>query len=453
MILFPRLSFAEECKTLDGSVAKKFEGKNFILSRDGDKYIVSIDGSETQIPKTINAAFFVSNGFLEGRDNIGWRLYDANLKPIMEKHSFNPILMFQDKKYAKLDFTIENPQKSIWIDGCGKEIFPKKIVKYVGNDKFAVQKNGKWGLTTVNGKMLIPPKYDYAFYYFDFGIKKIAIVLSGKKYGAIYEDGKIAIPFIYDLLEYNVESKYIEARIGDIFSLLDENFHPLFKPSKRHIINYSNADKFYELERVKSKDSGRWINHYHLLDTNGDILKRDAFVSGFADYEIKYIGKYDSEPIFEQNGLVNALSKDGRKIYLDYKGDVVIPADYQCVRYFNNLGVASFKQNGKWGLLDSKNTKITEPKYDFIGFTVFGLENFRFKQNGKWGILNSKGEEIIGAQYENIGYIDNRYFSFEKNGKLGIIGTDNKAYIQNIYDAFKFDNSASEECYIAAESF
>ena len=62
---------------------------------------------------------------------------------------------------------------------------------------FPVKKNGKWGYIDRSGKIIIPPQFDYAWFFSE-GLAPVKI---GRKWGYIDKSGKIVIEPRFDWAE------------------------------------------------------------------------------------------------------------------------------------------------------------------------------------------------------------------------------------------------------------
>ncbi len=96
-------------------------------------------------------------------------------------------------------------------------------------------------------------------------------------------------------------------------------------------------------------------------------------------------------------------------------------------------------KNSKYGFVDSNQSFVIEPKYDWVEPFVEGLAVV--KLNGSYGFINELGIEIIPLKYK-------RAYSFSENvagvkfkGKFGYIDKEGNEVIQFKYhDAHPFKN-------------
>lgn len=106
----------------------------------------------------------------------------------------------------------------------------------------------------------------------------------------------------------------------------------------------------------------------------------------------------------------------------------------------SNIKGYSYKENGKFGLLDVNGKKLTSAVYDEIGnSSLFGFTNetysyIQFKKDNKWGLVSLKdGKEVVSNKYEAINIYNSNKFAVKINNKWSILTYDNvNANIDNL---------------------
>lgn len=95
-------------------------------------------------------------------------------------------------------------------------------------------------------------------------------------------------------------------------------------------------------------------------------------------------------------------AKDGKNTRLeitDRQGNIMLEASYEGLEVSSDKpAVIKFKEQGKWGMLDSKGNQIIEPIYESIYFTKEW--NVACKLDKKWWVLNKKWEIIDSFKIE-----------------------------------------------------
>jgi hypothetical protein len=141
------------------------------------------------------------------------------------------------------------------------------------------------------------------------------------------------------------------------------------------------------------------------------------------------------------------LFEEGGKIGLkNNHGVVLIPASYEALGWSDNsfsmvAHVTGFKLNGKWGLINTSNQRITAPEYDrlvpgggqHILASMQSPATFRIKT----GCLSADGKIIIPFNYTDIKLHGLRAITYtiDKDNQLkyGLIDLENKTILPSLY--------------------
>ncbi len=142
---------------------------------------------------------------------------------------------------------------------------------------------------------------------------------------------------------------------------------------------------------------------YGVIDKSGNIIIE-------AKYEAVQIPN-PSKAVFVCIEKYNQEAKDydtvvynekGEELYTNYK-------NIQAIAIFTNIdstpyekSVLTYKENGKYGLIDFNGKQITKPVYDEISSINYKEGTFLVKQNDLEGIINMKGKVIVKCEYESV---------------------------------------------------
>lgn len=225
------------------------------------------------------------------------------------------IIIIKDEKYGLLNHQ-------------GKMILPP-IYQYIASEKqglIAVAKNNKLGFVDIKGKFIVPMQYDYddedyiyhsrKLYYINDVVKVRQIGKNGK-WGLLDRQGKIIAPFIYDDMQHGLGDK-----TWDIST---------FKhPPKR-------GEEQYWIAVWKNGKAG-------FIDNTG---------------QIKIPLEYDE--VFPYSEGKSAVVKNGKIGFIDTQNNIVVPLNYQYIRRSYAEGLPASYQpyfffGGKAMMLNS-NTK------------------------------------------------------------------------------------------------
>jgi hypothetical protein len=134
---------------------------------------------------------------------------------------------------------------------------------------------------------------------------------------------------------------------------------------------------------------------------SGNFLFLVVFLIFFGSF-LTFAGDRDEYAVFEENQKKGLANKNGR---------VLIPPEYDDLGWTNGsaqllVDVIGFKQGDLWGILNTRNEKITEPIYTsltrFNESWIVAAKKLPYNSNIVYGVINSKGKAEIAFQYHNL---------------------------------------------------
>lgn len=160
---------------------------------------------------------------------------------------------------------------------------------------------------------------------------------------------------------------------------------------------------------------------YGVIDKNGNIVIE-------AEYEAVQIPN-PSKAIFVCVKKYNENTKEYETVVYNEKKEVLFSnyKNVQSISIYTNVNstpyeksVLTYKENGKYGLINLEGKQITKPVYDEISSINYKEGTFLVKQNDLEGIINMKGKVIIKCEYESV-TSDNYYSENGYNKQAGFI--------------------------------
>ena len=265
----------------------------------------------------------------------------------------------------------------------------QRVGRYIySSPSFLVTKNGLKGLYDADGKVLLAPKY-----------KRIEILnkrtLLGECYTdqgmGIFEGGQMIVPAQYDEI-ISLERRYQEYRC-----LL------WLKKGTRYAL-YDGA--------------------------RGKLLTK-------FDYES--VGR-----IIRETSLIFAR-KNGKTVYVNTQGKLVVPAIYDEVRCLRRQ-LIKVKKNNLYGILDTSGKVMVPIKYDQVRYLRRQL--IKVKKNNLYGILDTLGKVVIPVKYDTLKvYSPSRkhpsLFVVSKGNRQGVVRCDDQVILPIIYDQVTMDHPNS----------
>lgn len=349
--------------------------------------------------------------YLPNKDSINDETEDKSITySIIEENGKYGVKNQNDKIIVKPQYekvVIPNEHRGIFIcdnDGektriyneKGIEIFkeyeaiePIRISKVLEEkyEKNAIiyQKNGKYGLLSMTGKVILDAKYEQIY---SLGYKENEIIVK--------DNNKYKI--------YDVKGK----------QLIKDEFDSI------------NSDEYYN-EQDGYKKSG-----YIVCKTTSD-----GYRYGYYDYD------YDEVLITEYNQILRIVDvSDKNNVYLiaSKNGQYgvfinnvkIINTQYQSINYEREFNIFIVERTGKYGVFSEKGTEILKVEYDLLqikGIYMYAIKDEEKKVFDKEGKLVNIPFETTIEKTEN----DNIFIKFENN-KYGAIDKEGKNLIECKYD-------------------
>lgn len=220
--------------------------------------------------------------------------------------------------------------------------------------------------------------------------------------------------FVYDLngsiVFSDIENKYISVQIFDdghiclkqkkengynIYGLADSTgriIFPCYSDSPIKVFQHE-GDFYYILKKYKKE---------YLCNSNGHILsaKYDLIKTGNEGICIVYDGQYavEYDKINYYDGVFYAITLDGK-----------VKFSIKCQNLFAyKNGLATIKQNDKYGKVNLEGEIVIPPKYDYIGTFSYGL--IAVCANNLWGYIDIHNNTVVDIKYD-------RADDFDEDGK------------------------------------
>ena len=218
------------------------------------------------------------------------------------------------------------------------------------------------------------------------------------------------------------------------------------------------SKKEYQVEKVSEynyfvvKENDKYgvidVNGNKIIETNYDNVvipnpNKSVFVCYTGDKTEVFNDK--KENLFQNYDNVEPLRLKGVSTDLMYEKSVL-----------------KYSKNGKYGIINFNDKKITNPIYDEIDTLQFKEGELLVKKDNKYGVINIKGAEIVKANYdkieadkyydENTGYKDCGYIvsiTTDEGYRYGYINKDGKELLKTDYnDLYRILETSSEEAYL-----
>ncbi|WP_130864202.1 WG repeat-containing protein [Bacilliculturomica massiliensis] len=274
---------------------------------------------------------------------------------------------------------------------------------------YEASKDGKWGLISTAGAILIPLEYDAIGTFDDCGM---APAYKDGKIGALNAEGEAIIPFQYDTSHIVAEG----------WSCDDAKQAELEQYNEWMIRSYVSYDLFFDNEVLPL-----WKG-----DKMGGVNSRGQTVIPFLYDELECVGDGQNW-IAHGEGGYTMFGPEGEKLPAlegkSYEGIVAIWSwgEEDGLRY-------GYVKNKRMGLMDREGRELTGPVYDFIDDGGHGM--FTVLKNGRMGLIDGQGTQIAPAIYDDIMQTPkNGLWGASINGRYTYLDGQGQEMIQRIYDS------------------
>ena len=442
-----------------------------IETSEGIRYF-DAKGKEIQLFRDIKELNFINGLSLANRDGL-YGLVDKNgneIVPIQyeeilyDEHTdqTKPICVRKDGKYGyidrsgkviiplKYDYAKEfygdyarvSNGRNEWgfVDITGKEVVPLKF-DYVDDfkvgDKADAELNGERGIVTKKGHFFSNKEYgngyDRNYLTFENGFSKYSKrdEESGRvKYGYINEMGETIAPTIFDFA-FPFNEGYAGVGISDSGEFW------------RGWIDYYNGEYKGGLINEKGEYVIPLTENLIIWGVHDDLVlaqNREDEKWGFLDLKGNIVIPldYNNRPTFSEG--IALVEKDGKYGYIDIKGNTIIPFIYDRAQDNFNNGIAKIYKERKYGFIDKTGNEIIPAVYDVIkdfeGNYAIAL------RNKMYGIIDKSGNEIIPCIYEEVkNYLEEGYVMVKTEDRWGALDKDGNVMVPPAYDKMDQFNS------------
>ena len=344
--------------------------KYFIFEEKGKLGLVDLQG-KTVLAPTFNSIEEKQPYFIARSKTKGCSVYNENLQLVL-KGAYNSIELGCEGQ-----FIVEKNGKYGVVSEKGAVILPLKYSEINSNKNgYTVTLNEKMGLFNSEGKEIIP--ISYRWIYTDKIDDNIPIVakLNGKE-GYINTKNEWVIPPTYrDAFAFRQGVAIVKK--GRNYMCINLKGEAVIQDFDNYVIEPSDNTYIVGV-RKECK--------YMVYDLNGNLLDTyDGFINNWSD-----------DAIF-------AVKKGGKWGYIDGYGKVIIPLEYEEVGDFSE-GLAAVRKDNKWGYINPKNEVVIPIEFTNREVSYFKNGVAKYYTDSGIGLINLKGEIIAEPKYNIIKYV------------------------------------------------
>lgn len=356
------------------------------------------------------------------------------------------------------------------------------------------QENDLWGLKTLNGDILISPKYENDYTpYFDVYSSSFATIKYKNKYGLLNREAKEIVEPVFDEIYHQEIGNYLLVKKNNqwqVFDLQQLQINSSYVFDHIEIIKGYRKSEIEEIEMIDFNESfEEEIRTYRtyktaplLLVNNGGTSESYQIKGGkfglfiwqdglnslneYLPTEYDELKTYDFFVLAKKDNRWYGYDYEGKEMFLNQRAFTFIEYDInKDVFLVNNEGgdlvMNSFwfddrhYAGGKFGYFNSEGKVIVPLEYDYVRPKLRlsemndSLYLVKVGKNGKFGIINLQGKIVLPVVYDEIDdhifsyndfmdtepYFDsNGLFKVRKGSKWGMVDLQNNPIIPIIYD-------------------
>lgn len=389
----------------EGELIVKQDEKYGVINIKGTELVnieydqISVDGYYTEENQYKYAGYIVSNKTNEGY-RYGYIDYNGE---ILEEVQYNELSRVTDIEDNENVYILCAKNGQYGITKNGKQLIQNEYqsINFSKiNNLFLVEKSKKYGITDLNGKMIVPVEYkqidtlgiylyanneqgttvynsegnevniDANIGILDTANDKYRIRINTEenaKYGVIGKDGKQIIEEKYNYIEYLYDNYFIVSNENSKLGIIDDKDN-----IKVEIINDS-VQKIKDTNIIQTtigKTTQLFSKEMKKVCEmeNAIIEENEDYIKIYNSEQTKYFsqdGKELKNTEVYKNNTLYAEENNGKWGFSDINGNMKIGYRYEKVTEFNEYGFAAVKLNGKWGSIDEQGKEVSNLVYEF----------------------------------------------------------------------------------------
>jgi len=293
------------------------------------------------------------------------------------------------------------------------------------SDELAIScRGGKFGFTDFSNRQVVANQFDAVHCFF----AGFASVARDRKWGIINRAGKFIVPPIYDYAGNFGPGKLAGVIKDQKIGFVDTSGKlviPFNYYWRRPFSTYPDYPFFIQ-GRISVVDAG-----------DPEMLREDKTGCLNTKGELVIPAIYDYIGYFDENGIACA-SKDGKVVLIDTLGNVVLEptgVTYGSLHFEKGFSVF-YTREGRAGMIRRDGEIILEPKYNGVDAFSDGYAAVQMSSDEHGitsGFIDTTGKFVFGRTFGYIHSFNEGYAAVEVNRKWGFIDRKGKTVIEPTY--------------------
>ena len=291
-----------------------------------------------------------------------------------------------------------------------------------------------WGAYSLNGNKICDSLYNNITFITENVLKVCTEDSYSKKYGLIDFNGNELYPLDYDIrIGDKLVNGLIEISVYGRLGYLDALGHIILKPT------YTQIKDFVDNLAIVSKDIDG--HRYGVIDrTFKEII---PCIYSELSYN-KKMGLFETSYGYKTIDGRSIVNYDNQQIYLNSKYKY-------CCDFEREVAIAINQSyfNVKYALVNTKSQDVLPPIFDHLSLWINNI--YKFKIDGKYGLVDSNGKIVVSNIYDSIAKIEDDLASViinigkDENGKdICLHGFINESGKQILPPLFEYMGKRSE---------
>lgn len=389
----------------EGELIVKQDEKYGVINIKGTELVnieydqISVDGYYTEENQYKYAGYIVSNKTNEGY-RYGYIDYNGE---ILEEIQYNELSRVTDIEDNENVYILCAKNGQYGITKNGKELIQNEYqsINFSKiNNLFLIEKNKKYGITDLNGKIIVPVEYkqidtlgiylyanneqgttvynsegnevniDANIGILDTANDKYRIRINTEenaKYGVIGKDGKQIIEEKYNYIEYLYDNYFIVSNENSKLGIIDDKDNIKVEIINDSVQKIKNTNIIQTTIGQTTQLFSKEMKKVCEMET-AIIEEKEDYIKIYNSEQTKYFnqdGKELKNTEVYKNNTLYAEENNGKWGFSDINGNMKIGYRYEKVTEFNEYGFAAVKLNGKWGAIDEQGKEVSGLVYEF----------------------------------------------------------------------------------------
>ena len=355
---------------------------------------ITADGYYEEENKYKEAGFIVANKTEEGY-RYGYITHTGELLLEAKYNEIDRVTEIKGEDVYLLAF--ENGQATIMKnkEKVTEEKYEEVEYNY-SHDMFIVQKAGKEGVITREGKTILQPEFHTVL----FTSSGIQTQKDGNVEFYNFQGEKQEIEANnYIAIENTPYS--ISVQDDQLYGVVDEEKNPILE-NKYTYIEYAFGDNFIVTEAgkvgvVNSKKEQKIPSVYGVIQKleNTKVLQAIDTTTNTTDLyneKLEKIASYTNATVYVEENYIK-INTDTQREYFDKQGNAI-----QNTSIFTQNKLFAYQENDKWGFKNKEGNVVIQPIYDMVTeCNQYGFAGI--KKEGKWGVIDKNGTILVEPIY------------------------------------------------------